>query len=344
MEPVGTSPGGGDGGGRPADALGRDVLGILRAARLPADALLTAGLRLRTENIQASPGADDGSGTGQSGAAGSAEDRGPGIPGREDGRRGGAGKPGVDADSGTARADEDVVATLVFDRPDKLNALPVALWRALPEILRELDSRRDVRALVLAGAGENFSSGSDIAELPADISEFWEVNATALDALDAVRVPTIAAVRGVGIGGGTELAAACDIRIGQPGARFGIPAARLGLVYPPGPTRALAELIGPGRARYLILTGEIIDAERALAFGLIDEIADDALARAMSLARRVAGLSDLSQQGAKRILAGEDIEALPLAAAFRSQLEGARRAFAVKERPVFDFRRQDWPG
>src|SRR5699024_5046489 len=105
----------------------------------------------------------------------------------------------------------------------------------------------------------HFSAGSDIHDLPEDLDEFWRLNQTADDAVGRFPKPTIAAVSGSCIGGGTEIAAGCDIRIAAESATFAITAGRLGVLYPKGPTDRLAGLIGPGAAKYLLMTGAHID-------------------------------------------------------------------------------------
>lgn len=235
------------------------------------------------------------------------------------------------------------VGTLTFNRPAKVNALTQEMWRGLPGVISDLDADPEVRAVILTGAGGNFTAGSDIADLAESLAEFWETNTGAEEALAAADVPTIAAIEGVCIGGGTELAAACDIRVAAPGSRFGIPAARLGLVYPPGPTRRLAEIIGTSWAKYLVLTGEIIDTDRAEELGFLHRVSGDAPATARELAGVIASRSDLTQTGAARVLRGEELDPGGwLAQAYAAELARGKAAFFAGEAPDFEFRRTDW--
>lgn len=246
---------------------------------------------------------------------------------------------------GFAYSVADGIGTLVIDRPAKRNALSRAMWQALPGILHDIDADPEVRVLILTGAGGHFSAGSDIHDLDVPLAEFWETNSAAEAALASVDIPTIAAIEGNCVGGGTELAAACDVRIAAPGTIYGVTAAKLGLVYPPGPTRRLAAILGESWARYFLLTAEIIDFDEALRLGFIHRSADEPLAAARELAATIAGRSALSQTGVKRILRGAEPSpeaAGWLAEAYAHEITEGQRAFFAKEAPAFTTRRQDW--
>ncbi|MFS2294703.1 MAG: enoyl-CoA hydratase-related protein, partial [Actinomadura sp.] len=130
-----------------------------------------------------------------------------------------------------------------------------------------------VRAVVLTGAGGNFCAGADIAEL-ADIhrDDDSHLSSVAERALAAFPKPTLAAIEGYCVGGGCQLAAACDLRFATEDARFGIPPAKLGIVYPVGATTRLVRLVGPSAAKYLLYSADLIGAEHALRIGLLDEV------------------------------------------------------------------------
>jgi enoyl-CoA hydratase/carnithine racemase len=196
------------------------------------------------------------------------------------------------------------VGTLVINRTDKRNAISRAMWRALPEIIASVDADDSIGALVITGAGGHFSAGSDIADLDVPIADFWELNSTAEAAVADARTPTIAAIEGNCVGGGTEIAAACDIRIAAPGSVFGVTAAKLGLVYPPGPTQRLARVLGDAWARYLLITASIMGFETMERLGFFHEVSDTPAEAAQALGERIAGLSRLSQIGATAILGG----------------------------------------
>lgn len=170
------------------------------------------------------------------------------------------------------------VATLVLDRPARRNALTRTMWQALPGVLEGLATRPGVRALLVTGAGRTFSAGADIAELsevyadPDDADAYHAGTVAAEEALAAFPYPTVAVVHGACVGGGCQLAVACDLRFAAHDARFGITPAKLGVVYAAVPTVRLAGLVGPARAKYLLFSGELVTAERAERFGLVDEV------------------------------------------------------------------------
>lgn len=169
------------------------------------------------------------------------------------------------------------VATVTLDRAAKLNALDSAMARGLVEAIEKLAATDGLRAVVLRGAGERAFIGG------ADVNELARLDATtarpfitgihaACDALRRIPVPVIARLQGHVLGAGLEIAAACDLRIAGEGARFGMPEVRIGI---PSVVEAalLPMLIGWGRTRWLVLTGEPIDTTRALAWGLVEEVA-----------------------------------------------------------------------
>ncbi|WP_299534621.1 enoyl-CoA hydratase/isomerase family protein [uncultured Streptomyces sp.] len=166
----------------------------------------------------------------------------------------------------------DGVATVVISNPAKRNAMTAAMWQALPALLDGLAADPQVRALVLTGAGDTFCAGADIGSLKDPDSRAQGYAVVAENALAAFPRPTLAAVRGYCVGGGSQLAAACDLRFAEEGASFGVTPAKLGIVYPASSTRRLIDLMGPSAAKYLLFSGELIGAERALRTGLIDEL------------------------------------------------------------------------
>lgn len=197
------------------------------------------------------------------------------------------------------------VATVVIHNPARRNAMTAAMWRQLPELLDRLEPDPDVRALVLTGAGDAFCAGADLGDL-AELLDAGDASiaVAAEDRLARFAKPTIAAVRGACVGGGAQLAVACDLRIAAADARFGVPPARLGLVYPAPTTRRLARLVGPSAAKLLLFTAELIDAERALRIGLVDEVlpADRLAERVEELTATIAQRSPLSIAAAKEII------------------------------------------
>ncbi|WP_432122275.1 enoyl-CoA hydratase/isomerase family protein [Streptomyces sp. S1] len=200
----------------------------------------------------------------------------------------------------------DGVATVVIANPAKRNAMSADMWRALPGVLERLAADPAVRVLVLTGEGDTFCAGADISALREPGDEQQSLAVRAEEALAAFPKPTLAAVRGFCVGGGSQLAAACDLRFAEEGARFGITPAKLGIVYPSSSTRRLAALVGPSTAKYLLFSGELIDAERALRTGLVDELhpAGELDKRVDAFCRVLASRSLLTQAAAKEFADG----------------------------------------
>jgi len=174
------------------------------------------------------------------------------------------------------------VARIEIDRPARKNALTAAMWRGLAEAVRDAAADDDMRAVVIAGAGPDFSAGADIGEFDAlrgDAATARDYEALNSDAFAAIReaaVPTIASIRGVCFGGGFGIAAACDIRIAADSAVFSVPAAKLGLAYPQDAMQDIVHACGPQMARYLTFSAARLDATKALAIGLVAELVPDA--------------------------------------------------------------------
>jgi enoyl-CoA hydratase/carnithine racemase len=204
---------------------------------------------------------------------------------------------------------QDGVLTLTLDRPP-VNALDTALLQSLMDVFEGEAGGPEVRAVVIAGAGRAFIAG-------ADIRSFAEHDASSgphpsmrlgndlLNLIEAYPKPVVAAVNGACLGGGSELALACDFRIASSAATFGQPEIKLGLVPAWGAIQRLPRLIGRGHAVDLLLTGRTVDAEEALRMGLVHEVVapDALLARAMELARSLAGMAPLAMAATKERLA-----------------------------------------
>jgi len=244
---------------------------------------------------------------------------------------------------------EGHTAHLVIDRPDQRNAFNLAMWQALPGVLEQAARNPDLRLLILRSASSNgaFCAGADIKELLTnkDDAGWRAANQAAINRaqyeLARHALPTLALVDGDCIGGGCGLALACDLRVATgPDVRFGITPAKLGLVYPLHDVKLLVELIGPGQARKLLYTGDLIDAEQALQIGLIEEInaqPDDLIASI--LAASPSSVREL-KRFVRRVLDGKgednDESLRAFADAFQTPdfAEGTR-AFVEKRKPEF---------
>jgi enoyl-CoA hydratase/carnithine racemase len=202
------------------------------------------------------------------------------------------------------------LARIVFDRPERRNAIDLAGWRRLAELVPAL-AEDGVRAIILTGRGENFCAGADITEFDtvrrdAVTARVYEAaNSAAFAALRNTPVPVIAAIRGVCFGGGFGLAAAADLRIAAPDARFAVPAAKLGLAYPQDAMIDIVSSAGPQLARYLTFSAQPIDARRALSSDFLLEMVDSEMleTRANELARNIAENAPLSVRASKLSIA-----------------------------------------
>ncbi len=201
------------------------------------------------------------------------------------------------------------VATLTVDRPAQRNALDVPLVEDLTATLSTLDA--GVRALILTGGGEkSFIAGADINDLlaysPEQARRHIEVGHRLFSLIEELPIPTVAAINGYCLGGGLEIAMACDIRLASANARFGQPEVKIGMPCGWGGTERLQRLIGQSRAKYLMLTGAMLDAEAALASGLVAEVLPDVTAlraRASELGAELAGYSPLVLRATKQMIA-----------------------------------------
>jgi len=198
------------------------------------------------------------------------------------------------------------VLRLTISNPDKRNALDHAILDGIAHAVREADAR----CIVLTGEHGMFSSGYDIGDIPEDVfadkAEKLVAHpfTSAIDALDATDLPTIAALPGHTIGGGLELALACDLRIAADGIKLGMPPAKLGLVYSHTGLRRFMDIVGVARTRELFLLGRNIEARRALEWGLVNEvvIGSDLEETALDWASELAANAPLSVQGNKRVI------------------------------------------
>lgn len=230
----------------------------------------------------------------------------------------------------------DHVAILTVNRPDKRNALNAAVRDELIRALDDVRERDDVRVVILTGVGEKaFIAGADIAEFAERSAiEQWHAmgGAIAFDRLAEFPKPTIAMINGFALGGGCELAIACDIRIAARSARLGQPEIKLGILPGGGGTQRLPRLIGFGRAMRLILTGDLIGAEEAERIGLVDIVVEDAelRSRTLELAKAIAASSPVALRLAKAAVR-MSAEA-PLAAGLAYEREAFVTAFACDDR------------
>jgi len=247
------------------------------------------------------------------------------------------------------------VAEVLLNAPDRKNALPLAAWQAFPDLLERVKQDASVRVCVLRGAGgKSFCAGADISEFeavrstPEAAARYDDINVAAFKALKAVPVPVIAAIEGPCLGGGLGLALACDLRVAASSALFAIPAARLGLAYPPEALGDLLEAVSPADAKKLLFTADRLTAQEARHIGLVNEVVPegDLDSRVQALCATLCDNAPLSLKAAKtainRLVAPsgpDDMDSLLQDA--RACIDSADyregcRAFLEKRRPRFE--------
>jgi enoyl-CoA hydratase/carnithine racemase len=245
------------------------------------------------------------------------------------------------------------IARIVVNRPDKRNALNIATRKKLLEIMETVKQDEAIRVLMITGAGEkSFIAGADLNELkdfnPIQILKYLDTYSQKLyTEFERLPIPTIAVIKGYCLGGGCELAMACDLRIASPGAKFGLPELRHAIIPGAGGTQRLVRLVGLGRAKELILTSDIIDAKEAERIGLINKVVPKNRIEkyVKALADKILSLGPVAVRMAKAALnqsvqgsldMGMRIDALSEAVCYatRDKQEGVY-AFLEKRKPRF---------
>jgi enoyl-CoA hydratase len=253
------------------------------------------------------------------------------------------------------RLDHDGALTvLTVDRPDKLNALDAEVLGELEGAVRAVAERSETRAMIVTGSGKAFVAGADIAAMkamtPEDARAFASLGHRVFASLETLHCPVIAAVNGFALGGGCELALACDFIYASEKAKFGQPEVKLGVIPGFGGTQRLARRVGIARARELIFTGAVIGADEASRLGLVSRVVppDELLTVARDTAQTIASMGPVAVREAKRVLLegadrllGEanalEIEAFAGCFGTEDQSEGME-AFLGKRTPTFQNR------
>ncbi|HEX7053406.1 MAG TPA: enoyl-CoA hydratase [Burkholderiales bacterium] len=247
---------------------------------------------------------------------------------------------------------EGAVGWLVLDNAARRNAVSLEMWQAIPEVLAAFEADPEIRVVVVTGAGDKaFASGADISQFEKNrasaegVQRYEQLGDAAMSRLQSLDKPTIAMIRGYCLGGGLNIALLCDLRLAAEDARFGIPAARMGLGYRASAMKNLVDLVGPAYAREIMLTARQFSAAEALAMGLVHRVAPaqglEALTR--EYCDTIAANAPLTLRTAKRVIrevtrVQYDADACRawVRECFESEdyAEG-RRAFMEKRKPVF---------
>lgn len=255
------------------------------------------------------------------------------------------------AASKSAAAARYKAAVVALNRPAQRNAVTLAMWRGLGRIFTELGNNPEVRAIILTGAGGNFSAGADIAEFSTvratnqQATDYEVAVDDCCDAIAATPKPTIAVVNGFCMGGACHLAMSCDFRFAATSAQFGIPAARLSIVYGVRGTQRLLALVGVANAKRILYSAERFDAQEAQRMGFADRVSADPLRSARSFAAVMADNAPLTIAGTKVLLNGltmgmgtldkTTVNKVIERAVSSDDYRDARQAFVEKRKPVF---------
>jgi len=246
-------------------------------------------------------------------------------------------------------------AFIVFNRPEQRNSITYEMWREIAGIVGELDQDPAVRVILLTGAGDkSFAAGADITQFKTQRSDpegaraYNEVVDNALKAIENAKKPVIAMINGYAVGGGLELAVACDLRISSDHAKFGLPAARLGIVISFTDTRRLIHLVGPAYAKEILFTGQLFTAQEAREMGLVNRVVahDQLRPFTLEMADAIAQNAPLSVQGAKKMInhcledpalnrVDPQDEHLHLSCFMTEDFKEGVNAFLDKRKPVF---------
>ena len=242
----------------------------------------------------------------------------------------------------------EAVATVTISRPQAMNALNTGFFREMDGLVAEIAGRADIKVVIITGEGKAFAAGADIAEMvsktQADARAFSKVGQRTFRSLELLEKPVIAAVNGFALGGGCELALACDVRIASAKAKFGQPEVNLGLIPGYAATQRLPRLIGLGNALYLLLSGEMVGAEDALRMGLVQKVVEPEalLPAAVELAKTIAAKGPRAVRLVKRVVregilkdfeSGCTLESEEFGSLFENEGAEGMKAFLEKRKP-----------
>ena len=240
------------------------------------------------------------------------------------------------------------IATVTISRPQALNALNTRFFQEMDSLIAEIGARNDIKVVVITGEGKAFVAGADIGEMvhktKAEGAEFSKAGQKTLRSLEILDKPVIAAVNGFSLGGGLELALACDFRVSSSKAKFGQPEVNLGVIPGYAATQRLPRLIGLGNALFILLTGEMIGAEEALRMGLVQKVVEpeELMPTVLGLAKTIASKGPKAVKLVKSISrrgflmdfeAGCALESETFGSLFENEAAEGMRAFLEKRPP-----------
>ncbi len=247
------------------------------------------------------------------------------------------------------------IATIIFNRPEKRNALTHEMWKEIPILVADVENDKNIKVLVLRGADEtSFAAGADISEFEtlranAEGAKIYnDATHVAERALATMTKPSIAMIQSYCIGGGLEIALACDFRFSDTNGKFGITPAKLGLVYSLTATKQLVDLVGPARAKYILLSGKILDVDHALQIGMVDEIhhPEEIVDQTYQFAQSLCEKAQFTVRSMKEIIGlitsgqteeSERTEYLRTASFDTDDYKEGVRAFLEKRKPKFTY-------
>jgi enoyl-CoA hydratase len=240
------------------------------------------------------------------------------------------------------------IATVTISRPQALNALNARFFQEMDSLIAEIGARNDIKVVVITGEGKAFVAGADIGEMAhktkAEGAEFSKAGQKTLRSLEILDKPVIAAVNGFALGGGLELALACDFRVSSSKAKFGQPEVNLGVIPGYAATQRLPRLIGLGNALFILLTGEMIGAEEALRMGLVQKVVEpeELMPTVLGLAKTIASKGPKAVKLVKSVSrrgflmdfeAGCALESETFGSLFENEAAEGMRAFLEKRPP-----------
>ncbi|MFC0270469.1 enoyl-CoA hydratase-related protein [Metabacillus herbersteinensis] len=247
------------------------------------------------------------------------------------------------------------VATIYFNRPEKRNALTHEMWKVIPSLIQDVEEDRDIKVLIIRGADEtSFAAGADISEFRTLRAEskgakiYNDATHEAERAIATMKKPSIAMIQSFCIGGGCEIALACDLRFSDTNGKFGITPAKLGLVYSLTATKQLVDLVGPSQAKYILLSGEILNVEHAQRIGLIDQIfePEEIVEKTYQFANALSQKAQFTVRSMKHIISlilsgqvgeSEETEHLRTSSFDTEDYQEGVRAFLEKRKPRFTY-------